>query len=573
MQFKFLTSTILTAALVCAAAHSWAQSTGEASAPPVAPPNWSADQWDAVMGAVQHTAGTWGYEYHWVSYASEARARVASMVGVNAKGKPFRAISLVAVDPVIRLGLASIVLDGECSKPIRYINENGKPAWYVVQLVSRFRSTNYALDDTYRRFLGRLIQQDFLPKPELLLSDRLERSRVAFVKAFTAEQVAAVDKSLTADVEYGDFNTPLTLAILLNKRDVATALLERGADVNRCGRFGCPLGVAATADNEADALAWTEWLLSQGANPALIDPRFKTSNVTPLTAALEKKYQSLARSLVAAGAPLNGVPDERQIPIEVAARKGQRDMVDWLIASGASVLPFNDRSKGLVAHMNGHLYSGAKASGDTGFATWAEKTMLDAAARSPHYAFDVFVEQAGRRFALTDGSMVTLKPAPFELVMVMKPGQAESVTVGASLSKAWSDEVRRGDGRNPLFRPLSAAAMAEVPSPDAWNLYVGMPCTRKEKVDEPCPGVQMVLLKDANERRDFHSVRVDRHEYVREVRSLYDVSVETPNNKATPLDTMAGKTLYLVLSDALNLGGADGQRLIAPRFVSLSFQN
>lgn len=573
MKNRFLPSVALAAAMVCAAIDCRAQTASPPDPAATATPAYSDAQWDAVMGAVQHTAGTWGYEYHWVAYASEGSARVASLVGVNSKEKPFRAISLIAVDPVIRLALASIVLEGESSKPVPYTRKDGKPGWYVVQLVSRFKSTSYALDDTYKRFLGRMIRQENLPKPDTLLVDRLERSKAAFAKAYTAEQVMAVNKGLTPDVEYGDFNTPLTLAILLNKRDVAKALVERGADMNRCGRFGCPLGVAVTADTEADALTWTEWLLSQGAKPSVIDVRFKTSDVTPLTAALEKNYLSVARRLVTAGAPVDGVPDEREIPIEVAARRGQRDVVDWLISSGASVLPFHDRSKGVVVQMNGNLYSGAKRSGNADFTAWAEKTMLDAAQRAPQFAFEAFVEQSGKRFALTDGSAINLKPAPFELVLVMKPGQSESVTLGASLSKAWSDEVRRGDRRNPLFRPLSASAMAEVPSPEAWELFIGMPCSRKEGPDETCPGVQMVLNKDANDRRDFHAVRADRHEYVREVRSLYDLTVTSPNNTATPLEKMGGKTLYLVLSDALNLGHADGQRLIGPRYVSLNFQN
>lgn len=547
-----------------------AQATPPASAPAL--PEWSAEQWQAVMDAVRHTEGTAVMEYYWAAYTSEGQARVASVAGVSQKTKR-TAIHLAAVSPVIRAALAGLLLPGDRSKPIPTTNAEGKPEWHVVQLVSRSPGRNFELDDQYRRIIRRFVAQGYLPSPDTLMTDRIERSKAAFVYANSAAKVAAVPTDLTPDVEYGDFNTPLTLAILTNKMDLARALVARGASVNRCGIWGCPLAVAAKASNETDALAWTEWLLSAGARPDLVDGRFNSSNLTPLTQAMQQGYATLAQKLVAAGAPLNGVPGERYIPIEVAARDNKRALVDWLIARGASVLPFNDRSPGLGPHMNGNLYTGALMSGDASFVTWAEKTMLDTARKSRRFVFDAFVEQGGRRFALTDGSAHTLKPAPFQLVMVMKPGESESVTVGASLAKEWSDEVRRNDRRNPLFRPYSSAAMAEPPSPDALELFVGMPCTSQHKADETCPGVQMVFHKDPTERRDFHEVRADRHEYVREVRSLYDVSVEDKGNVATPLERLTGKTLYLVLSDVINLGGgADGQRMIAPRYVNLSFR-
>jgi len=573
MKRSPLCALTLVLAMLSIAPVATAQSTPPAPAPLPAIPEWSAEQWQAMLDAVRHTEGTSSYEYRWASYLSEGQARVASMVGVPATEKTRTAVSLITVPPSIRAGLASLRLEGDVSKPIPYTTAQGKPGWDVVQLVKRSPAKYFEMDDIYRRFLGRLVTQGYMPAPDTLLADRLERSRAAFVRANTVEKIAAIPANLTPDVEYGDFNTPLTLAILLNKPDVAKALVARGASVNRCGLWGCPLSAAAQSPVEADALAWTDWLLSAGARPDLTDPRFRTSDITPLTAALQKGYASVARKLVAAGAPVDGVPGERLIPIEVAAMDNKRALVDWLIASGATVLPFSDRSPGLGPHMNGNLYSGAKQSGDAGFAVWAEKTILDAARKSPRFVFDAFVEQEGRRFALTDGSTHTLKPAPFQLVMVMKPGESDSVMVGASLAREWSDEVRRGDRRNPLFRPYSSAAMAEPPSPDALELLVGMPCTPKHMVDETCPGVQMVFHKDPSERLDFHEVRADRNEYLRKVQALYDVSVEDSKNVATPMERLSGKTLYLVLSDFINLGvGGDSQRLVLPRYVSLNFR-
>ena len=198
--------------------------------------------------------------------------------------------------------------------------------------------------------------------------------------------------------------------------------------------------------------------------------------------------------------------------------------------------------------------------------------MLDAAVQSPRYRFAAFVEQAGKRWPLSDGKAITLKAAPFQLVFVMKPGESESVTIGASLSKAWQDEVRSGEVRNPLFRPFSAAILHAVPAPESLSLLVGSACAPGEKSDAPCPGVQMVLHKDPTDRRDFHVKRQASHEQVREVRSVVDISNEAEKPSPLPLDRLAGKTLYLVLSDALVIGaGPSEQRLIGPRYVSLTF--
>ena len=121
-----------------------------------------------------------------------------------------------------------------------------------------------------------------------------------------------------------------------------------------------------------------------------------------------------------------------------------------------------------------------------------------------------------------------------------------------------------------MFRPYSAAALAEPPSEGSYDLLVGQPCAADAKADDVCPGVQFVLQLDASARKDFHSIRADRHEYVREVRRIFDVSTE--RDIAVPLEQFRGKTLQLVLSTTLNMGGMDGQRLIHPRFVTLTLQ-
>lgn len=531
-----------------------------------ATPIWSETQWQALWDAAQHTAGLNAYEFKWLLYTDISRARLARVSGV--RGAIVSAANLIAVPKAIRQALVNLYVPGEKSAPIPF-NNRGTPGWVVVELV---RVTPAALLRTgadFQKTARDWVARGLLPAPDALLADPAERARVAYWQALTPQAIGAIARDLPPNVEYGDFFTPLTRAVLTDRRELVSALLDRGADLNQCGLLGCALHLAQGMPDEKEAQDWTQWLLDRGAKPDITDSRHQAANDTALTAAVGQGRLGSAQALVKAGASPNGVPQVPHTPLYQAALNHHRDMVNWLITQGASVLPFADRGNAEPGSQ-AHLYAGAQATGDEDFITWAEQTMLTAAQASPEYRFNAFIEQGTRRVPLKDGSALTLKAAPFKLVLQLKPGESTSVNVGASFDKAWSDEVRRGDRRNALSRPFSSAALAEPPSEDSYDLLVGQPCPAAAKPDELCLGVQATLQTDSTVRKDFHELRASSHEYVREARRVFDVSVD--RGAGLPLEQFHGKTLYLVLSPALNMGGIDGLRLVGPLFVSVKLQ-
>lgn len=558
------------ATALCATAG-WAQTIpGPApatSAPAVAIPAWSPAQWQALWSAAQHTAGTTAYEYKWAFFSDIARARVARISGLRS-APVLSAPHLVAVPPAIRLALINLYLPGEKSPPLVYTHR-GTPGFVVVELVRTSRAAPLQQGPAFDRAAAAWVAAGLLPAPDTLLADTKERARAAYWWALTPDAVRAVPQELSPNVEYGNYLTPLTRAILLGKQELTQALLDRGANLQQCGALGCALHLAVGTPDATQAAQWLAWLLARGAKPDTIDRRHQAGSDTPLAAAIAQDRLALAEDLVKAGASVDGVPGVLHTPLYQAAVYHRRDTVQWLITRGASVLPWNDRDTpppGGVAH----LYAAAQSTGDADFASWAEATMMAAVNTSPRYRFEAYVEQDGKRQALADGARLRLKAAPFRLILVLPPTASDGVTFGASFHQAWADEVRQGELRNPMFRPFSAAALAEPPSEGSYDLLVGQPCPADAKADDTCPGVQFVLQTDADARKDFHSIRADKHEYIREVRRIFDVSAE--RDISVPLEQFRGKTLQMVLSTTVNMGGPDGQRLIHPRFVALSLQ-
>ena len=542
----------------------------DAAPPPgaSAAPDWTEAQWQALWDAAQHTAGDSAYEYKWVFANDLARARMARLTSLR-NATVQRAGNLLLVPPAIRLPLANLYLANDVSAPIPYLNK-GVQGFVVVQLVKRSAAAPMRPGPEFRAAAARWVSSGRLDDPTRLMAEPLARAQSAYWNATSAAAIAAVPAELSPNIEFGDFNTPLVRAIQLNQLDMAQGVFDRGADVNRCGIRGCPIGVAAKLADTDNAMYWSKWLLARGARPDTVDLRHYSASTTALTDAVQRGRKDLAELLLTAGASPDAVPKVRMTPIEAAAVANRRDLVEWLIGRGASVLPHADRSD-MGQGQRGNLYAAAQYSGNKEFADWAQTTLLSAARSSARYRFDAHIEQSGQRLALADGATLSIKPAPFKLVLTLKPGEATGVTLGASLDAAWMEEVRRGDKRNPMFRPFSSAALAEPPSPQSYEFFVGRPCADNAKPDDVCPGVQAHLQADSSARKDFHETRAARHEYVREFRSVFDVSGDK-DAKAEPLAQLAGKTIYMALGETVDLGGADGLRLIGPRYVTLQLR-
>jgi len=531
--------------------------------------SWDKAQLQALWDTARHTAGTTSYEYKWIFSTDIRTARVARLSGLR-NAKVLRAENLIDLQPELRGRLSDLYQPGQSTEPFAY-TQRGAQGWSVLQLVSRSAAPPLRSGPAFEASARRWVKFGLLPPPEVLLADPLERARVAYWNATSAAAVAVIPAELTPNVQFGNHHTPLTLAIISKKRDLAQALIDHGADVKQCGLGGCPLGIVAALDDATQALDWTQWLLARGAAPDGIDTRYLLGRSTALSAAMTRGWKAVGEALLAAGASPDGAPDVRMTPIESAAAYKHRDMVEWLIAHGASVLPLPDRGT-VTAGQRGNLYLAAASTGDTAFAEWAESTMLSAAQKSPRLRFDAFIEQDKQRLALADDTKLSLRAAPFKLVLVLRPGEADDVMLGASFDPAWMDEVRHGDRRNPLFEPFAAAALAATPEPGSYELLVGQPCPSTAKPDGICPGVQWHLQTDASARKDFHEIRASRNEYVREYRSVADISADKAS-PAQPLQEFAGQTLQLVLTSELVLGGPERKvHLIGPRYVTLQLQ-
>jgi hypothetical protein len=532
-------------------------------------PNWNQTHLQAIWDAVRHTAGNSSFEYRWIFASDELKARQATYSGL--RNAPIqRAAHLVDVPVGLRSKLVDLYNPGQTTKPIPYTHRD-TVGWAVLRLVKRSPVEPLRPGTSFEASARRWVQQGLLPDPEVLLSDPRERARVAYWNARTTEAVAAIAPDLGPNVRYGNQLTPLTLAVITQQRAIAQALIDRGADLSLCSPVGCPLGIAAVMGEPAQALEWTQWLLARGAPVDGIDLQYFLSSRTPLAISMIQGFKPVVEALVTAKASPDGVPHVQTTPIESAASNKHRDLVEWLIAHGASVLPFRDRS-GETDFERGNLYLAALSTGDQAFATWAESTVISAAEKSPAMRFAAFIEQGKRRVELANDADISLQAAPFKLVLAMRPEQADSVMVGASLNPAWLEEARRGDRRNPMFRLYTSAALTPTPEPESYELLVGQPCVSDAKPTDVCPGVLWHLNRDSSARADFHEVRAAKYEYVREYRSIVDASKEKPG-PAKPLQAFAGQTLYLVLASTLELGGPDSKQiLVTPRFVRVKLQ-
>ena len=533
-------------------------------------PAWSLDQLNRVFSAALHTAGMSSYVYTVAEFESlekaqrDAAFRLAAVP--TAQRRQYRARNLIDVEPPLRLAVARLFTADSVSAPVERVLADGRKVWQVVQLSGRDRAEPLQATDAFKAELAAWVDRGLLPPPERLDTPE-ERARVAYRRATTPAQVAAVPQDLPADVSYGDESTPLLDAISRDDMESAKLLVLRGADVNRCGLWGCPIAHAANRKDAASALAWVNWLLQAGARADGRDPRGSGLFDTALSAAAYQGHLAVAQRLLDSGAQVNGDPKARSVPLESAAAAGNRQMVEWLLAHGASLMPRSDPT-GLFPRS---LPASARESGDRAFVDWAERKVIEAATRHPSFHFNVHVEQGGQRLEPNARQEVRLKPAPFKLVFEF-PGGAEGVQVGASLQSTWWDEVRSNDMRNAMFRPLASGALADADQPDSSGLLLSAACPAKAPVDPGCDGTHMWFGIDPSERKDFHEQRIQNGQvkyFVRDVDSLIDAGGPSGGQvPALAMRSASGKTVHLAFAVPLAMG-TGGQRLVNAQYLRL----
>lgn len=130
----------------------------------------------------------------------------------------------------------------------------------------------------------------------------------------------------------GDGWTPLHLAAFFGHRDLANALLDRGADINSRSTNAMkntPLHAAAAGGHTP----LVEFLLKQGADPNAT----QEGGWTALHSAAQAGNREMVETLVAHGANLNARAANEQAPLDLALMQGRQDVAELLEELGAKL--------------------------------------------------------------------------------------------------------------------------------------------------------------------------------------------------------------------------------------------
>ena len=558
---------IVATALLVASAHG--QADGKKP-----PEQWVAADYQALNFAWLHTSGSQSFEFLVFETTDPIQARIARVQrwgsGTRVKTESHKADSLVDVAPPWRMPLAQLFDNGRRS-PVFPVVRDGQTKWTIIELVRRAPAAPPKGPTEFRRKAARWVSEGLLPSPEELQTDLVQRSRIEFWRAITSEQVEQLPAELPSDVRFGSGMTPLSRAIFIGRLDLAKALLKRGADPAFCGIWGCPMHTALWLEDPRQTDEAIALLLAAGAKPDPIDPAFDAAASTPLVEAIRTRRDSAVELLLRAGASPDGVAGTRLLPLDMALATGQRQRAEALLALGASPLPWSDRARddlGLTT-----IAFAAQESKDPSLIAWTEQLLVDAATKSPRYRWDAHIEQDGKRFALNDGATVTLRAAPFKLVLTLPPTSEASVAVAASRSADLAAQVRRIEKRNGIFNMAASSALAEAPDAGSYGLlvYATAPDESESARTDGLWGAHMNLSRAVGDqgRKDFHEKRDAKNEFVREFRSVTDVFDDARKPVSTPLTALKGLRLTLALGAPIFIERFGYQRLISPRVVTL----
>lgn len=527
-------------------------------------PDWTPEQWNLLLNNAWHTqgAGSYYFRQRWFADYEDARRAYTSgqLFPPRDVTSPTYARNLLEVEPALRFALSRLFGKGDLSPPLRNLNAAGEPnGWIVLELTERGDLRKARADESFKRDARKWIQRGWMATPDVLAHDATEQARRAYWPVHSLETLAAVPTGLSADLEFGDGSTPLTLALAQRDLPLAKALFARGASVHRCGRLGCPL-TTATLFGKEQALEMVDWLLTQGARPDQRDPRCLDIADNPLSGAALTDNRALAERLIKAGAAVDGTAQELFSPLEFAVLGKRQAWAQWLREQGASALP----REGAPTR---NLASYAALTRDAALRRWAETEVLAAAERHPRYRLDVAVEQGGQRLQADARGVIALKPAPFELVFTL-PAEARGVAVGASQDAAWLDEVRARDSRNALFSWQSSGALLSTEEPGSDYLLADHACAAGAPQESSCGGAHMFLATQGDRRRDFHAVRGDasRPQHVRRVQSLLPLGAD---GSRLPVQRLAGQSLHLAVAIPVPIEAATGVTQLLPQVQTL----
>jgi hypothetical protein len=550
-------------------------STAPTTEPQTAARNRPSSDWQTLYIAALQTAGEYSYEYFEAITTDYEKAQHTQRVGTSVvPRKRHKARHLIDVPPAHRYAITDLYSEGDTSPPLERVRADGSKEWTVLELIKSDKAVKLSPGAGFERDTELWIAEGKLQDVAALRTPK-EMAKSAYWLNHRLVDWDKIDPALSADVEYDNQSTPLLDAILGNQLELAKRLVQRGADINRCGSWGCPIGLAASLGPESRALTWVDWLLTQNVKLDQLDARDPGRTSVALARALFAGHNAVAQRLLDAGASVNGAPDASLTPAEAAAAKYNKAMVEKLVVAGASVQPRSStRGFGMKS-----IYAMQLTDEGKSLRPWAEQLILKQASVHPDYKLAVQFEQNGRVVPADAKGVVVLKAAPFKLVFSI-PATQDGVQIGASLEPEWIDEIKRVEPRNSMFRPMSSGALQETDKPKSAYVLISRPCPKAERAvdeDKGCDeGYAMHLHTNPNDRKDFHETRAGSPQrYVRDVdhfAGLVDKNMAKNTDRDAPVSEMKGKTVYFVAGPALNMGGVSGLRLVNAQYFQLKFQ-
>jgi Ankyrin repeats (3 copies) len=404
--------------------------------------------------------------------------------------------------------------------------------------------------------LALIVDRGWLPHPDRLEKDEKLRNRTLANRIRTVADVEAAPEGFDVNTRRSDGYTILTWALLLNRADVARAVLKRGADPNLCGPRFCSIELAITLRDEQQARELLELLLRAGADANQFD-RAQRTKLLPLAAAITKGRDVVER-LIKAGAKPNGIP-EASPPLFFAAASGKQETVEYLIAQGADLFARDGSRPG----QPNTLYTAATATKNAVFIQWIEQRMLEAAVQSGKYKCELWLEQDGRRITAAGGEY-RLKRAPFRIVVRLAEPNS-GVMIASAETPAFQEDVRGSARESAIFRPVSTVAEDGEGKSDWLDVLPAGSATKDG-------ALQYWFWKDDAERRFTGRRGLGRAvEYYKDVRAIaLDQGSGQLKFQPVPLGEYGGEAVYLVAGVPLELSILD-QRFVEPQLVKLTF--
>lgn len=517
-----------------------------------APPPLPADEAGAVYRELVATHDGEVYTLNIVGFPTEAAAldawaRMNQPPGVGLRlDKAYKGITprpryLFSLEPALRERVVNLGYGGRTG-PVKT-----RRGWAIAELVET-RATPAPSFAEVEANLPALVASGTLPDAAQLRDDPALRQRSARNAIQSVDDLRAAPADLDLNGLRSSHFTPLLHAIYIGRADLVQALLDRGADPNRCAHANCPLRSAILVGSPA-----VDALLKAGADPDGVAPEVGVV-ATPLVAAAVRGDRALARRLLAAGARIEGHP-AGLTPLMAAASRADRSMAELLLERGAD--PFASRPGPRLLRT---VVDRADASRNAEFAVWMRELVRQRARASGAYAWNGWIEQDGVRQPI-DGRPISLKKAPFRMVFRMHAER--ELYVSAS-----TDAEAYARFRERPSEPAGFHSRGAISAEDDKNrtLVVHAP----QKAPKVWGGSQSWWAAGGETRFSSSADTPQGREFTREVGELVLIDADD-KIRDLAIDAYPEPALHLIVGTRVRLGWLDDD-VFEPRFVELRFR-